>query len=248
MSKRIPRSLLRQRQTLLEQSRELVPRIARRYALASPEPLDDLLQVGMLGLLKAADRYSPDETVPFDCFARPHIRGAILHHLRDRAWLVRLPRRQAEQQYRSLGASEAVDASPKPTSDALRRWAAMVRPLCLEELAESATAVLEALQSQTSDEPGENAIDYCPALMHPSWELGSTGELLALLERRQRRVVELVILQGCSYRQAAVKLKVSAPTVQRLLHKGLAQLRCTLQQRRIIDRRPRRAPSAAAGC
>ena len=72
---------------------DLVNPMARRYASISGLDGDDLRQVGALGLLRAAERYEASRDVPFAVFARPHIRGAILHYLRDGAALVRLPRR-----------------------------------------------------------------------------------------------------------------------------------------------------------
>ena len=70
----------------------LVEPLARRYARTSGQDRDDLQQVGLLGLLRAAERYEGQRDVPFSAFARPHIRGAILHYLRDRASIIRLPR------------------------------------------------------------------------------------------------------------------------------------------------------------
>ena len=75
----------------------LVEPLARRYALSTGQDPDDLRQVGLLGLLRAAERYEGSRDVPFTAFARPHIRGAILHYLRDRAAIIRLPRNVQEQ-------------------------------------------------------------------------------------------------------------------------------------------------------
>jgi len=74
----------------------LVDPLARRYAANSGLDPDDLKQVGLLGLLKAAERYEDQREVPFPAFARPHIRGAILHYLRDKAAIIRLPRAAQE--------------------------------------------------------------------------------------------------------------------------------------------------------
>jgi len=248
MSRRHTSALQRQRQILLQGAWDLVPPIARRYAQASPEPFEDLLQVGLLGLVTAADRYRADAAVPFDCYARPHIRGAILHHLRDRAWLVRLPRRQAERAFTQKSWQQAGDARQHPPCEALQRWAALVRAASLEDLGLAGeTAELDQLQTQ-ANQPCDGEETYAPAPLHPSWKQGTTRELLAPLKRRERTVVQLVVLEGFSYRQVADRLKVSAPTVQRMLHRGLAHLRTTLQQRRINCRLPRRAASAAPEC
>ncbi len=85
------------RNTRVEQHMRLVEPLARRYALSTGQDPDDLRQVGLLGLLRAAERYEGSRDVPFTAFARPHIRGAILHYLRDRAAIIRLPRNVQEQ-------------------------------------------------------------------------------------------------------------------------------------------------------
>ncbi len=80
------------RNARVESHMRLVEPLARRYARTSGQDRDDLQQVGLLGLLRAAERYEGQRDVPFSAFARPHIRGAILHYLRDRASIIRLPR------------------------------------------------------------------------------------------------------------------------------------------------------------
>jgi RNA polymerase sigma-B factor len=235
----------RRQHPLLDRAWDLVPPIARRYALASPEPFDDLVQEGMLGLLTAAERYRSSDDIPFDCFARPHIRGAILHHLRDRAWSVRLPRRQAERLQTMRQGTQAWDGLQAVHRDDLKRWAAMVRPACLEELSMVSPGFQQSDQGLDVCLPSAEETQYRPASLHASWEDGTTEQMLALLEPRLRLVLQCVVLKGWSYRRTAAKLKVSAATVQRLLHKGLQELRSSLQQARLRNRLSRRAPSVA---
>jgi RNA polymerase sigma-B factor len=84
------------RRLLIERHLPLVRAIARRFA-GGGEPLEDLAQVGAIGLIKAADRFDADRGVAFGAFAAPFIAGEIRHHLRDRCAPVRVPRRlQAE--------------------------------------------------------------------------------------------------------------------------------------------------------
>ena len=80
------------RNARIEHHMQLVEPLARRYAKKSGQDQDDLLQVGLMGLLRAAERYEGQREIPFSAFARPHIRGAILHYLRDKAAMIRLPR------------------------------------------------------------------------------------------------------------------------------------------------------------
>ena len=80
----------------VRENMQLVNPIAKHYAKRCGLDPDDLRQVGVMGLLKAADTFRSERCTPFKAFARPHIRGAILHYLRDKATVVRYPRQLQE--------------------------------------------------------------------------------------------------------------------------------------------------------
>ena len=102
------RSGVRRRNQLVEAHLGLVRPIAAHYAASSPEWREDLEQVGLLGLIRAADLYDSSRAVPFSAYARRHIRGAVLHHLRDTAPLVRAPRQVQERRQRLRRLDEKV--------------------------------------------------------------------------------------------------------------------------------------------
>lgn len=230
---------LRRRNRLVEQHSELVPPLAHHYARCCGEPYEDLRQVGLLGLIRAAERYSPEQGTPFPAFARPHIRGAILHHLRDVAPSVRLPRRQAERlqqlkrQEQGLSSPGGRQLAPEEKAVLLRHQA-LCRALPLEG------DLLETLEAAPEPDPA------------PMPRRAGAGALKALLERlepRQRRVVSQVVLAGSSYRALAQELGVTPLTIKRLLHQGLESLREQLESGALSCpawRRP--APSAARAC
>ena len=112
------------RRRLIERHLPLVGSIARRYA-GGAEPLDDLVQVGSIGLIKAADRYDADRGVPFPAFAAPFIAGEIRHHLRDGCSPVRVPRRLHEEGVRVVAVEldAAADAHTDPMPEAHDRLA-----------------------------------------------------------------------------------------------------------------------------
>lgn len=87
----------------VESHLHLVEPWVRRYSRCSGEAVEDLRQVALEGLIRAAERFNGDKQVPFEAFARPHIRGAVLHYLRDCSHVIRIPRRLQEQ---GLGAAE----------------------------------------------------------------------------------------------------------------------------------------------
>src|SRR3954452_20917123 len=79
------------REALVQRFMPLARQLARRYQRAD-EPLEDLVQVAALGLIKAIDRFSPDREVAFSSYAVPTILGELKRHFRDRTWAVRVPR------------------------------------------------------------------------------------------------------------------------------------------------------------
>jgi RNA polymerase sigma-B factor len=115
------------RRLLIERHLPLVRSIARRYA-GGGEPLEDLAQVGAIGLIKAADRYDAGRGVAFGAFAAPFIAGEIRHHLRDRCGPVRVPRRLQAEGLRvtSVELQEAAEpAAPDHAVDRLALGAAL---------------------------------------------------------------------------------------------------------------------------
>src|SRR4051794_4878041 len=79
------------RAELVERFLPLARQLARRYQRAE-EPLDDLIQVASIGLIKAIDRFDPDRAVAFSSYAVPTILGELKRHFRDKTWSVRVPR------------------------------------------------------------------------------------------------------------------------------------------------------------
>lgn len=239
---------LQRRNQRVESYRELVRPVALHYARRCSESCDDLIQVGMLGLIRAAELYRSERGTPFAAFARPHIRGAILHYLRDDAPSVRLPRRQAELQERLQRLeSRAALATDSPAARQLRRRLGMD---------ESHWSLLQRQRQLCRPIPLEGAL--VEEIAAPEQDCQGRGvdiaELLAQLEPRQRQVVRQVVLDGCSYRHLARQMQVSPMTVQRLLQRGLERLRQQLDGKRISvdrlspDRPVRPAASALPAC
>ena len=227
-----------QRNQRVDQYRTLVTPIAVHYGRRCPEPIEDLIQVGLLGLLRAAELFDAQTQTPFEAFARPHIRGAILHYLRDSALAVRLPRRQMElhdklrqvqanwhkthgQEASSEDLRRALDLSITQWQE-LQRGKAMARPIGLADgvidvWAEQAVdREAGSAQHGSAQQPGEDGEAEYQLRLKRQW---------ARLEPDLRQVVDKVVLSGWTYRRTAALLKVSPMTVQRRLKRGLAELR-----------------------
>ena len=223
------RKALRQRNRRVVAHREIVRPLALHYAHRSPEPSEDLMQVGLMGLIRAAELYDRDRRTPFEAFARPHIRGAILHYLRDCAPLVRLPRRKAELQSRLgrlLAACSSLDGAHGERSLLLSRlgvngeqWHLLqqnrrLNHPCSLDGPEMADHLADPGETGGGDAGGSANGDESGVL-----------EQLQRLQAPERTVVEAIVLQGSSYRAVGRTLGLSPMTVKRLLQRGLDELR-----------------------
>ena len=254
-SKGTASATVRQRNQRVEAYRELVRPIALHYAGLCREGADDLIQVGLMGLIRAAERFDPSTGTPFSAFARQHVRGAILHYLRDQAPAIRLPRRQQELQdrVRQFSRDWQTRIGQRPSEAELR---------CGLQLSVAQWCTFERLEQLRRLAPLEASMEGMPADYDGSGDSGGgdgggdggAAEAMALLPRlesRQRQVVEQVVLEGQSLREAARRLQLSPMTVHRALRKGLERLRQELDrgvQQVIPPAEPHRAASASPGC
>ena len=214
------------RNARVQQHLALVAPIASHYALRSAESHEDLHQVGRLGLIRAAELYDSRQAVPFSAYARRHVRGAILHYLRDTAPLVREPRRlqerrlQLKQQQRQLGARLGRD----PSLEELQQSLAWSDPQW-RDLALPSGAWQQAWMEQLS--LNQELINQCDAEAEHQRAARVRREL-ARLDSRQRQIIAAVLLQGQSLRAVARERGMSLTSVHRLLQQGLSQLRTRL--------------------
>ncbi len=216
------------RDHLVEELMPLVRSLARRYA-GRGEPLEDLVQVGAIGLIKAIDRFDLERGVELSTYAVPTILGEIRRHFRDRSWGVHVPRRMKEL---SLRVSRVVD----DLSSELGRSPTVAEIATAAEVEEE--DVIEALETARAHTPtslsipvdasgeltlidllGEDEVGY------EALELGSvvrTG--LDELDERERRIVVLRFLHGLTQSEIAAELGISQMHVSRLLRRSLAAM------------------------
>ena len=193
---------------------DLVTPIALHYARTTRQDRDDLIQVGRLGLIKAAGLYKASAGVPFRAFARPHIRGAILHYLRDSVGLVRLPRRVQERAQQLLR-QQSRAAQSRLTGES---WADQ--------------QILEDYRHRSAWQPlAENEHRLTPSVDNPTTRGLDEEERSAALCRYwhglpelERHCLRAVVLEGISLRATARSLGTSAMTVQRRVKKAFSTL------------------------
>ena len=214
------------RNRLIEDHRWLAVHCARRFA-GKGEPLDDLTQVAMLGVLKAVERFDPDYGATFATFAVPTITGELRRHFRDTTWAVHVPRRVRDLQH-------TIKVAVNDLSQALGR-----SPTAEEVADHTGVAVedvLDALEAarcyrKTPLAPtGDDDEDDLENLGHDDGELHAVDarltveRLLRELPARERRIVELRYLSGLSQSQIGEMVGVSQVQVSRLLRASLARM------------------------
>jgi RNA polymerase sigma-B factor len=214
------------RRLLIERMMPLVRSLARRYA-GRGETLDDLEQVGFVGLIKAVDRFDVSRELRFSTFAVPTILGEIKRHFRDRTWSVRVSRSIQE-------------LNAKVTKEADRLSAKLGRSPTIEELAEATGStvelVLEALQGARAystvpldeplgedDEPVARLGDIDPNFVRAEDRVEIRRGLDAL-EAREQTIVTLRFVQGLTQREIADHVGISQMHVSRLLRRSLEQM------------------------
>lgn len=198
---------------------------ARRFA-SRGEPLDDLTQVAMLGLVKAVERFDPDKGIPFAGFAVPTITGELRRHFRDATWAVHVPRRAKDLHVRMPATVERLRVSlgRPPTADELA-----------SDLSCSPEDVLDALdagaayRSASTDTPEGF---HAASVSQMGNEHGIANEdrvlleqLLLTLPERQRKIVWLRFFEDLSQSEIAEIVGTSQVHVSRLLRESLRGLR-----------------------
>ena len=141
---------LQAREQLIEQYMSLVRSLARRYSYRG-EQLDDLVQIGAIGLIKAIDRFDLDRGVELTTYATPNIIGEIKRHFRDKGWAVRVPRglQELNVQLSKLIEELTVQLGRSPTIPELAKAAGVEEEEVLEAL-ESGRAYSSLSLSQGS--------------------------------------------------------------------------------------------------
>lgn len=216
------------RHQVVESHLPLVRHLARRYADRG-EPMDDLVQVGTIGLLKAVDRYDPERGVPFSAFAVPTVLGEIRRHFRDRGWAVRVPRRLQELS-RAL-ADARTDLTQElgraPTVAELAERAQVDEDAVLEGMESAGAYTTVPLDTGEVDAPGAWLATDDEALKVVE-DREALRPLLARLPARERRIIALRFVRGMSQSQIAEEVGISQMHVSRLLSRTLATMRAEL--------------------
>jgi RNA polymerase sigma-B factor len=213
------------RARLIESHLPLVRAIARRYD-GRGEALDDLVQVGAVGLIKAADRFDPSRGAAFATFATPAIEGEIRRHLRDRASPVRIPRglQQMSGQLRRRRGELTAALGRSPNRSELA--AAIGADELDVERALNAERALESIRISAKDNPIE--LPDVSETVTGSDDRLLLADSVRVLDERERRIVLLRFHADMTEREIARAVGISQAHVSRLLGGALEKLRVEL--------------------
>jgi RNA polymerase sigma-B factor len=216
------------RAELVERFLPLAKRVALRYA-RSGEPIDDLLQVACVGLLKAIDRFDPDRGLDFSSYALPTIAGELRRYFRDCGWAVHIPRPDQERFLAVRSANRALSAelgrSPTPREVAASTGLPVEEVLSAIEVAGAAyPAPLEPDDGEDDGSPSDRfgREDQRLELVE---DRVSAARGVRLLERREQQILFMRFLQDMSQSEIARRLGVSQMHVSRLLRRALIHAR-----------------------
>ena len=218
------------REQLIVSHVNLVRYIAAKFKNRG-EPLDDLIQVGTIGLIKAIDRFDPSRGLEFTTYATPTIMGEIKRHFRDKGWTIRVPRRLQELSAKVNSATDELTAR-------------LQRSPSIEEVAEylgtTADEVLVAMESSSAyssvplEAQGGNEDDDAPSVIDRyasvDGDLEASDDRIVLEEvigefpEADQQAIRMRFIDGMTQVEIAKRLGISQVQVSRMLRRALRRI------------------------
>lgn len=218
------------REQLIVSHVNLVRYIAAKFKNRG-EPLDDLIQVGTIGLIKAIDRFDPSRGLEFTTYATPTIMGEIKRHFRDKGWTIRVPRRLQELSAKVNSATDELTAQ-------------LQRSPSIEEVADclgtTADEVLEAMESSSAyssvplEGQGNNEEDDAPSVIDRyasvDGDLEASDDRMVLEEvigefpEADQQAIRMRFIDGMTQVEIAKRLGISQVQVSRMLRRALRRI------------------------
>jgi RNA polymerase sigma-B factor len=222
----------RAREVLIARFLPLARQLARRYQRAA-EPLDDLVQVASIGLVKAVDRFDAERGVAFSSYAVPTILGELKRYFRDSGWAVHVPRGMQERAMQvdraikelagRLGRSPSVDEVADHTHTSVEDV------LGAMEAGQAYEAVSLDAERGSPGEPGAETVADGIGEPDERFELVEYGASIApavkALSDRDRLILRLRFVEDMTQSQIADRIGVSQMQISRLIRRSLARLR-----------------------
>ncbi len=231
------------RQQLIVNHLNLVRFLASKFKNRG-EPLEDLIQVGTIGLIKAIDRFDPSRGLEFTTYATPTIMGEIKRHFRDKGWSVRVPRRLQEL-------SQKINQANDELTRELQRSPSVEE--IAHELGASVDEVLEAMESssayssvplegggQGDDDEAPSVIDHYASIdqdLAASDDRMILEEAIADFSPREQEIIRMRFLEGMTQVEIAKRLGISQVQVSRLLRRTLQRVQEKIDPEGLINKK-----------
>jgi RNA polymerase sigma-B factor len=220
------------REQLIEQYMSLVRSLARRYSYRG-EQLEDLVQIGAIGLIKAIDRFDVNRGVELTTYATPNIIGEIKRHFRDRGWSVRVPRglQELNIQLSRLIEELTVQNGRSPTIPELAKAAGVTDEEVLEALESGRAYTSLSLSAGSGGHDDDGELDPLESLgtEEHQYEVSEDRAVLEpgfrVLDARERKILHLRFFEGLTQSQIAQQVGISQMHVSRLIRRSLEKIR-----------------------
>ncbi|GGZ72600.1 RNA polymerase sigma factor [Streptomyces subrutilus] len=231
------------RNTLIEMNMSLVHFATRgfrsRTGSGAGAEMEDVVQAGTIGLIKAIDRFEPDRGVEFSSLALPFITGEVKRHFRDTTWAVRVPRRLQELRLDLAKARDALAATSgrAPTVRELAGHMGLAEEAVIEGLVAANGYASESLDAPLpAEERGGRAqspyrqpvAEETARAIELFEDLHTLGPLLERLSDRDREILHLRFERELTQAEIGAELGISQMQVSRILARVLARLRTAL--------------------
>jgi RNA polymerase sigma-B factor len=194
------------------------------------EALDDLIQVGTIGLIKAIDRFEPERGLEFTTYATPTIMGEIKRHFRDKGWSVRVPRRLQELSAKVNQTTDELtkDLQRSPTVQEIADHLQVTVDEVLEAMESSSAYSSVSLESGSSnEEDAPSIIDHYAtedAELEGSDDRMLIEQVIGEFSPREQEVIRMRFVDGLTQVEIAEKLEVSQVQVSRFLRRTLKKM------------------------
>jgi RNA polymerase sigma-B factor len=224
------------KEELVKRYIHLVRPIAQHFAATRPDQVDDLSQVGCIGLLRAIERFDPSLGKPFEAYAGTLIAGEIRHYLRDQLPLVRPPRELVELRGRVVAAQSALShAGVAVTIEAIARLVEVPEIKVAEVLALEENFCPASLDQEMEAERGTFRWQLVDS-RYSSFQLATEDALmlnaaLSMLRTVSREVIEFAFYDDLTQTEIAKKLGISQMQVSRRLKTAMGELWKTLNSK-----------------
>jgi len=228
------------RERMIDQYLPLAESLARRYRNTT-EPLDDLVQVARIGLIKAVDRWDPDRGNAFSTFAVPTITGELKRYFRDRAWTIRPPRDLQDLHLRVQRARAELSTTlgREPTPRDIAETVGCDIEDVIEAILVGDAYAPGSLDAPVSTDEGDG-ITGVAQLPDARRDIGRCEDTAALqqlaqvLDERSREVLRLRFQEDLTQREIGARIGCSQMHVSRILRDALTELREAADEANVV--------------